>query len=282
MEFLFKTIDILEEKSFSVQKQRYEEYSVIHAHKNYELNLMTMASGKRIVGNNVSSFENNDLILIGPNLPHNRILTGPERINPPECLILYISERLINNDLIRIKELETIQQLFNLAMNGIAFKGEEVKLAEQKITQLAGLQGTDAFIALIQLLRSLTEIAGQELLSRSPVQLDSHYKDLDKIKMVYDFVLRNIHKPVALDEVAGLLNMAPGSFSRFFKKRTGKSFLQYMKNIRIGLASKMLSNTEKPVSQICLESGYNNVANFNFYFKSLMKMTPTEYRKNFR
>ncbi len=282
MEFQFKTIDILEEKSFSVQKQRYEEYSVIQLHKNYELNLMTLGSGKRIVGNNISSFENNDLILIGPNLPHNRILTGPERINPPECLILYISDRLISNDLIRIKELETIQQLFNRAMSGLVFKGEGVKQVEQKITKLAGLQGINGFIALIQLLKSLTEIEGQELFSRSPELLDSHYKDLDKIKMVYDFILRNIHNPVTLDEVAGLLNMAPGSFSRFFKKRTGKSLLQYVKDIRIGLASKMLSNTEKPVSQICVESGYNNLANFNFYFKSLMKMTPSEYRKCFR
>ena len=282
MEFLFKTIDILEEKSFSVQKQRYEEYSVIHAHKNYELNLMTLGSGKRIVGNNISSFENNDLILIGPNLPHNRILTGPERNNPPECLILYISERMINNDLIRIKELETIQQLFIRAMSGLAFKGDGVKQVEQKITQLAGLQGTDGFIALLQLLKSLTEIEGQELLSLSPELLDSHYKDLDKIKMVYDYVLHNIHNPITLDEVAGLLHMAPGSFSHFFKKRTGKSFLQYVKDIRISIASKMLSNTEKPIAQICLESGYNNLANFNFYFKSLMKMTPSEYRKNFR
>ena len=282
MEFRFKTIDILEEQSFSVQKQRYEEYSVIQAHKNYELNLMTWGSGKRIVGNNISSFENNDLILIGPNLPHNRKLTGPERKNPPECLILYISERLINNDLFRIKELETIQQLFNRAVSGLAFKGEGVKHAEQKITQLAGLQGTDGFVALVQLLKSLTEIEGQELLSLTPEITMSHYKDLHQVKMVYDFVLRNIQNPITPDEVAGLLNMAPGSFSRFFKKRTGKSFLQYVIDIRISIASKMLSNTEKPVSQICVESGYNNLANFNFYFKSLMKMTPSEYRKNFR
>ena len=253
-----------------------------HYHPEYEIVCVPFGRGTRHVGNHFCNYEDGDLVLIGPNLPHNRILTGPERNNPPECLILYISERMINNDLIRIKELETIQQLFIRAMSGLAFKGDGVKQAELKITQLAGLQGTDGFIALIQLLKSLTEIEGQELLSLSPELLDSHYKDLDKIKMVYDFVLRNIHKPVALDEVAGLLNMAPGSFSRFFKKRTGKSFLQYMKNIRIGLASKMLSNTEKPIAQICLESGYNNLANFNFYFKSLMKMTPSEYRKNFR
>ena len=272
----------MEEKSFSVQKQGYEAYSVIHAHKNYELNLMTSGSGKRIVGNNISTFENNDLILIGSDLPHKRELNESGINNPPECLILSISENLVNNNLIQIKELESIRHLFERAMSGIAFKGEGVKLIEQQMMQLEELQGCDRFIALIRLLISLTEFEEQEILSLTPELTLSNYKDLEQIKTVYDFVLRNIQDTISLDTVAGLLHMAPGSFCRFFKKRTGKSFMQYVKEIRISIASNMLSNTEKPIAQICLESGYNNLANFNFYFKSIMKMTPSEYRKNFR
>src|SRR5665647_3164924 len=218
----------MEEKSFSVQKQGYEVYSVIHAHKNYELNLMTSGSGKRIVGNNISSFENNDLILIGPDLPHNREL------------------------------LESIRHLFERALSGLAFKGEGVKLIEQQMMQLEELQGCDSFIALIKLLNSLTEFEEKEILSLTPEFTLSNYKDLDQIKSVYDFVLRNIQDKISLDTVAGLLHMAPGSFCRFFKKRTGKSFLQYVKDIRISIASSLLSNTEKPIAQISLESGYNN------------------------
>jgi len=272
----------MEEKSFSVQKQGYEVYSVIHAPKNYELNLMTSGSGKRIVGNNISTFENNDLILIGPDLPHNRELNESGKNNPPECLILSISENLVNDNLIRIQELESIRHLFERAMSGIAFKGEGVKLIEQQMMRLEKLQGCDRFIALIKLLTSLTEFEEQEILSLTPELTLSNYKDLEQIKTVYDFVLRNIQDTILLDTVAGLLHMAPGSFCRFFKKRTGKSFMQYVKDIRISIASNMLSNTEKPIAQISLESGYNNLANFNFYFKSIMKMTPSEYRKNFR
>ena len=272
----------MEEKSFSVQKQGYEAYSVIHAHKNYELNLMTSGSGKRIVGNNISTFENYDLILIGPDLPHNRELNESGKSNPAECLILCISENLINDNVNRVKELETIRNLFNSAMSGLAFKGEGVKLIEQQLLQFAEMQGADSYIALIKLLNSLTEFEETETLSLTPEFIVSNYKDLDQIKIVYDFVVRNIHETIPLDTAAGLLNMAPGSFCRFLKKRTGKSFLQYVKDIRISIASNLLSNTEKPIAQISLESGYNNLANFNFYFKSLMKMTPSEYRKNFR
>ncbi|NEW83386.1 MAG: helix-turn-helix transcriptional regulator [Mariniphaga sp.] len=282
MEFQFMQVDIPEEKSFSVLVQQYDTSSVIHMHKNYELNFVTSGSGKRIVGNHISSFESNDLILIGPNLLHHREFSETEKNIPPECLILYISESLINRDLVQIKELEAIHDLFKRAINGVAFKGDSVKLIKQQILQLAELQGSDGFIALLKLLKSLTEIEEQEILSLTPEFTVSQYKDLDQIKIVYNYVLLNIQDTITLDAVSGLLNMAPGSFCRFFKKRTGKSFLQYVKDIRISIASKMLSNTEKPIAQICFESGYNNLANFNFYFRSIMKMTPSEYRRNFR
>ena len=74
----------------------------------------------------------------------------------------------------------------------------------------------------------------------------------------------------------------PGSFCRYFKKRTGKTFIQYVKEIRISIAAKKLAESDKPIAQICYESGYNNLANFNLYFKNIMEMTPSEYRKNFR
>ena len=282
MEFHFTAIDIPPGKSFLVQKQSVEEFPIIHTHKNYELDLLTSGSGKRIVGNNVSMFENYDLILIGPDLPHSRELHELERNNPPVSLTLYISESIINNVLIQIPELEQIQNLFSRALSGIAFKGADLKAIALQMEQLADLQGIESFIAIIKLLKSLTEIKEQEILSLAPELPVSYYKDLDQIRIVYDYVFQNIQDSVTLDTVAGLLHMAPGSFCRYFKKRTGKSFIQYVKDIRISLASKMLSSTEKPITQICYESGYNNLANFNFYFKSIMKMTPSEYRKNFR
>lgn len=282
MEFQFKTIDFPAGKSFLVQRQQYDEYSVVHAHKDYELNLIKSGIGKRIVGNNISSFEGYDLILIGPDLPHCREFPEPERNNPSECLILYISKATMNNTLIQIPELESIQILFSKALNGIAFSGDKLKEVAIQMEQLTDLHGFEILIAIAKLLHSLAEIEEQEILSLNPELMVGYYKDLDQIKTVYNYVLRNSHDTITLETAAGLLHMAPESFCRFFKKRTGKTFMQYVKDIRISLASKMLSNTEKPISQICYESGYNNLANFNFYFKSIMKMTPSEYRKNFR
>jgi len=282
MEFQFTMINIPQGKSFWVQKQQCEESSVIHAHKNYELNLIKSGCGKRIVGNNISTFENYDLILLGPDLLHSREINESEKNNSAECLILYFSEVLINNLLNQIPELESIRNLLSRAISGIAFKGNKVKEIALMMEHLAELHGIESFIAIIKILQTLAEIKDQEILSLTPEFQVSYYMDLYQIKTVYDYVLLNIQNTITLDTAAGLLNMAPGSFCRFFKKRTGKSFMQYMKDIRISQASSMLSKSEKPIAQICLECGYNNLANFNFYFKSIMKMTPSEYRKNFR
>lgn len=282
MEFQFSMIKIPEGKSFLVQKQHFHDLIGVRADKNYELILITSGSGKRIVGNNISSFENGDLVLIGPDLPHSHELFEKDRIHNPECFILYISKTLINFEMMDIPELELIRNLFRKALSGLVFSGVEVSTAEKQIKQLQGLTGIESFITMINLLKTLAGIEQQKILSLTPERPLGFYRDINQIKVIYDYVVIHIQDVITLDIAAGLLNMAPGSFCRFFKKRTGKSFIQYVKEIRISIASKMLSDTELPVAQICCESGYNNLANFNFYFKSIMKMTPTEYRKNFR
>lgn len=282
MEFQYTINNIPPGKSFIVQKLSGQEFSVIHAHKDYELNLITSGKGKRIVGNNISTFENGDLVLIGPDLTHSWEFAYSERNKFSECLTIIISETLINGSLTQFEELESIRKLFDRALKGVAFKGNHAKEAAKQMKQLAEIHGFESFIAMLKLLKTLAEIKEQEIISITPELPDSYYKDLDQVKIIYSFVMCNLQNTITLDTAAGLLNMAPGSFCRFFKKRTGKSFIQYVKDIRISHASKMLSDTELPIAQISFESGYSNLANFNFYFKSLMKMTPSEYRKNFR
>ena len=282
MEFQYTINNIPPGKSFIVQKLSCHEFSVIHAHKDYELNLITSGKGKRIVGNNISTFENGDLVLIGPDLAHGWEFAHSEQSKFSECLTIMISETLVNSSLTQFKELESIHRLFERALKGVVFKGNHAKEAAQQMKQLAEIHGPESFIAMLKLLKTLAEIEEQEIISITPELPESYYKDLDQIKTVYNFVMINLQNAITLDTAAGLLNMAPGSFCRFFKKRTGKSFIQYVKDIRISHASKMLSDTDLPIAQISFESGYNNLANFNFYFKSLMKMTPSEYRKNFR
>jgi len=283
MEFIFEKIHVPHEHSFITRElQLPEDYAKIHSHKNFELNLITSGSGRRIVGNNISSFETGDLVLLGPDLPHCWEILEHDGENPPSCIVIHFYENIISSDFFNIPELETIVDLLNKAGSGLFFKGSKVGKVKESLKQLVNLHGLPSYIELLKVFNILLEIDDRETLSHTSDYPPSFTKNLDQINSIYEYVFMNIQEGVKLEAAAAILNMAPGSFCRYFKKKTGLTFMQYVKEVRIGLAAKMLAETEKPVSQICFECGYNNLANFNFYFKNIMGETPSEYRKNFR
>jgi AraC-like DNA-binding protein len=283
MEFIFEKIHVPHEHSFITRELPLQEDSAkIHSHKNFELNLITSGSGRRIVGNNISSFETGDLVLLGPDLPHCWEILEHDNNNPPSCVVIHFYENIISSDFFNIPELETIVDLLNKAGSGLFFKGTKVSKVKESLKRLVNLQGLASYIELLNTFNLLLEIEDQNTLSHTSDYPPSFTKNLDQINSIYEYVFMNIQEGVKLEAAADILNMAPGSFCRYFKKKTGLTFMQYVKEVRIGLAAKMLAETDKPVSQICFECGYNNLANFNFYFKNIMGKTPSEYRKNFR
>jgi AraC-like DNA-binding protein len=283
MEFIFEKIQVPHEHSFITRKLPLKGDSAkIHSHKNFELNLITSGSGRRIVGNNISSFESGDLVLMGPDLPHCWEILEYDEDNPPSCIVIHFYENIISSDFFNIPELETIVNLLNKAGSGLFFKGSKVRKVQESLKRLVNINGLSSYIELLNVFKNLLEIENPVTLSHTSDYPPSFTKNLDQINNIYEYVFMNIQEGVKLEAAAGILNMAPGSFCRYFKKKTGLTFMQYVKEIRIGLAAKMLAETDKPVSQICFECGYNNLANFNFYFKNIMGETPSEYRKNFR
>lgn len=283
MEFIFEKIHVPHEHSFITRELTLQEDSAkIHSHKNFELNLITSGSGRRIVGNNISSFETGDLVLMAPELPHCWEILDHNESKPPSCIVIHFYENIISSDFFNIPELETVIDLLNKAGSGLFFKGSKVRKVKESLKRLVDLQGLPSYIELLKVFNTLLDISDREALSHTSDYLPSFTKNLNQINSIYEYVFKNIQEGVKLEEAAGILNMVPGSFCRYFKKKTGRTFMQYVKEVRIGLAAKMLAETDKPVSQICFECGYNNLANFNFYFKKIMGETPSEYRKNFR
>lgn len=105
-------------------------------------------------------------------------------------------------------------------------------------------------------------------------------KDTGRISRVYQFLMQNFHRDIELQEVADLCNMTPNAFCRFCKTRTQKSLTQFLNELRIGHASKLLQNENYSIADVCYECGYNNLTNFNKFFKVIQQTTPSEYRKN--
>ena len=283
MEYVFEKIQVPNKHSFiSREIQLGERLPKIHSHKNFELNYIVSGAGRRIVGDNISSFKRGDLVLLGPELPHSWEILESHKNTAPSCITTHFYENIINSDFFNIPELEDVEDLLKKAHRGIAFKGSKIKGIKAKLEQLIILEGLESYIELLNIFNDLLQVDAYEYLATDTDLPEQFTKDLDRINRVYEYVFLNIEDGIKLEDVASLLHMAPGSFCRYFKKKTNRTFTQYVKGIRIGIAAKMLIETEKSVTQICYDSGYNNLANFNHYFKGLMNKTPSEYRKTFR
>lgn len=281
MEFVFEKIHVPHKHSFITRKLPLKTNDTVHSHKNFELNFIQSGSGRRIVGDHISRFETGDLVLLGPNLPHCWELQEEENPVPSFCIVTHFSEDIVNSGFLGIPELEKVVALLKQSKRGLRFKLENDGQIRHFLKKMTHLNGLPYYIEMLKVFDLLLRIQEREKLSNPMDHTAIFNRNLEKINTVYAYVFQNVQEGVRLEEAAALLNMAPSSFCRFFKKKTDLTFMEYVKRVRVGMAAKLLAETDKQITQICFESGYNNLANFNHYFKSIMAKTPSAYRKSF-
>ncbi|WP_343329662.1 AraC family transcriptional regulator [Polaribacter staleyi] len=282
MQFVLEKIFIPNNNTFTSRELPLTSNRKIHSHKNFEINYVTSGKGRRIIGDNISDFEKGDLVLIGSDLPHCWDLQDSETNKTPTYIVTHFSENIYNSDFFKMSELKKVALLLKEAKNGIRFKVKDDVEIHQILLEMLETSGLEYYIKLLKLFDFLIKIEDKEQLS-NPIHTTSTFsKNVDKIDKVYEYVFLNIKEGINLDEASAVLNMAPSSFCRFFKKKTGLTFMEYVKKVKVGIAARLLAETDKQITEICFESGYNNLANFNLYFKAKMGKTPSNYRKNFR
>ena len=281
MEFVFEKIHVPDKHTFISRKLPLKRDDNIHSHKNFELNFIASGAGRRIVGDNISRFERGDLVLMGPNLPHCWEVLDFEKHAEPSCIVTHFSEDIANSDFFNMPELEKVVDLLKQSERGLWFKLKNHKDIHSILEKMTQLEGLEYYIEMLKVFHLLVLTEDREKLSNPIDHTAPFSKNLEKINKVYEYVFQHIHEEIKLQEAAALLNMAPTSFCRFFKKKTDQTFMEYVKRVRVGIAAKLLAETDKQVTQICYESGYNSLANFNHYFKNIMGKTPSAYRKSF-
>jgi len=283
MEFVYEKIFVPSKHSFITRQLKMDPHSEkIHSHKNYELNLITSGSGRRIVGNHISSYTPGDLVLLGPNISHCWEVLEFNEDHEPECIVTHFYENIISSDFFNIPELEEVRELLKLADSGILFRGPKTEKVAATLHRMVDLKGLERYIELLKVFNLLLKIDDREFLALPSAMPSSYDKDRGQIDKIYEYVFQNVQEGINLKDASKLVYMEPSSFCRYFKKKTGQTFIEYVKSVRIGIAAKLLSETGKPITHICYECGYNNLANFNYYFKVIMNKTPSEYRKDFR
>ena len=254
----------------------------IHFHPEYEINYIAGAKGaKRIIGDHIGVISDCELVLVGPNLYHcwENYQNKGDLFNE---ITIQFPRDLFGDTLLDKNILTPVRNLLNHSQRGILFTEATFKHVQDKILTLNRKQGFDSFLELQSLLFDLASSRDQKLLTNISFQRTNDYHNSEKIEKVYNFIKENYRRKIKLEDAAGLLNMSIVSFCRFIKQRTGNSFIDFVNEIRLGYATRSLIETNKSVSEICYECGFNNISNFNRIFKKKQGSSPTEFRKSFK
>lgn len=252
----------------------------VHYHPEFEINFILNGKGvKRVVGDNIEEIEEIELVLVGPNLYHGWELNNCKNKQIREITIQFHND-LFHDSLLSRRIMTPIKDMFNRSIHGILFSKKTAEELSSRIIKISKLDGMDYFLEIVSILYDLANSRNQRLLSTFTVDHDT-FEDYDKMKLVYEYVQKNFAEKITLEEVSSVASMTTVSFNRFIKKRTGKTFVNYINDIRIGYAARWLVEKDLSVSEIAFRSGFNNLANFNRSFKTIKKCTPSQYRDDF-
>lgn len=285
MSDVLEEITPLSEKDcFHIVDRHKSEFTYpLHQHREYELNFVENAAGvKRIVGDSVEEIGDYDLVLIcSENLEH---VWDNGRCTSTDIreVTIQFSPELLSGSLITKNQFASIMKMFRDAEHGISFP---LRTIMKVYAALDGLSSeTESFMRFLRFLWLLYVLSKSDckVLASSSFSHAARNPESRRVKKVKQYINDHYTEQLKLEDMADMVGMTPSSFSRFFKLRTGKSLSDYVLDIRLGFAARMLVDSTKNISEICFESGFNNLSNFNRIFKARRGVTPKEFRGMFK
>ncbi|RTY86227.1 AraC family transcriptional regulator [Flavobacterium sp. RSP15] len=248
----------------------------LHFHPEIELNLVLNSSGKRIVGDSIMEYVDCDLVLIGSNTPH--VWSGLKENQEAHVITIQFHEDLFSTKTLSRKLAIPIRELLERSKRGVLFSKETIETLKLKIIQLSDSQDFGSLLDFLSILYDLSIAKNTKMLS-SHSYIDYYsFPESRRVEKANNFIKENLRTKIQLKEVADLVNMSESAFSHFFKKSTRSSFSDYITDLRLGLAAKLLFESEESIKEICYESGFNNISNFNRTFKRKLGLTPSDFR----
>lgn len=247
-----------------------------HYHPELELVYVNEGSGKRLVGSHASYYRNGNLIFIGSNLPHCGFTDTLEK-NQRETVVQMLPS-FLGDSFFEIPELKNIKKLLQRAQYGIVFHGDAKREIGSKLEALSSVTPVDRLIGLLKILSMLEQTKNYTLLNADGYILEAKLEDNQRINMIFNFVQNEFQRSITLDEISEKVNMTKPAFCRYFKKITGKTFVDFVNTYRLTHAAKMLHEKQVSILDVCFDSGFNNFSHFNKKFKAFTGRTPTQYR----
>ncbi|MFD2521421.1 AraC family transcriptional regulator [Emticicia soli] len=253
----------------------------IHFHEEFELNFIENAKGaKRIIGDHIEVIDDLELVLVGSNVPHSWMGYESQKKDIHEITIQFHKD-LFDEKFLQRNQLSFIRSLFERSGRGILFSAETILKIRPRLMALGQKSGFDSVLELISILHYLSISENTRLLTSSSFVNENVNFNSRRIERAFEYMRANYDKDISLADIAKIVNMAEVSFSRFIKKRTGKTFIDSLNDIRLGHATRFLIDTTYTIAEVSFKCGFNNLSYFNRIFKKKHSCTPKEFRENY-
>lgn len=280
MQPLLIKINLPQKSSFSINRYSYDDQfpGIWHFHEEYELTLIEKSNGSRMVGDHIERFKAGDLVLIGKNLPHTWRNDEKKTTGVSEALVIHFLEDFLGEAFFSLPEMYKIKHLLERSKHGLKVQESVAKKVAASMKRIETTTGAEKVLLLLNILQLLSETEHLEDLCSEGFTNSINYTDSDRLKRVYEYIMNNFQEDVSLSKAASVAHMSPTAFSRYFKGRTRKSYTQFVIEMKIGYACKLLINEKMSVAEVCYKSGFQNLSNFNQQFKTLTSLTPKKYQ----
>jgi len=253
----------------------------LHYHEEIELNFIMNAKGvKRVIGDHIEEIDDLELVLVGSNLPHVWQTYKCKSKEIKEITIQFHKD-LFDEKFLQRNQMNFIRKMLERSTRGILFSRQTIEQITPRLLNLSQKHGFDSVLELLSILHDLSVSRNMHTLSDATFSNAELSFNSRRIEKALEYMNQNFQKGITLNEIAKQVNMTEISFSRFFKSKTGITYIDSLLEIRLGHASRLLIDTSQAISEIAFNCGFNNISNFNRLFKKKKHCTPKSFRESY-
>lgn len=282
MEPSYRLIAPQANRSFVFKWEPFDLTTRWHHHPEVELIYFIEGCTTGVIGDGFQEFKEGDMVLLGAHFPHvlqeSKEYKRQQPDGKPFGLILQFTEDFLGSDFLEKPELQSVKNLLAKARRGLFFYPPVVEKVSNILLGMHRQNESRKLLSLLEVLLILSETKSFDWLTPKGYLHDPSV-DEERMRCINQYVYEHFTEPITLRDIASVAHMTETSFCRYFKTRTLKHFTQFLNEIRIAYACKLLNNQNYSVTDACIESGFNNLSYFNRQFKTVMKMSPQQYKK---
>lgn len=256
-----------------------------HFHSEYQLFTVLKGRGTRFIGDHMQVFKEGDMVFTGPNLPHlwrsdNSYFDSKNGLET-RGIVVYFPDDFLRNSVFEMDEFAEIAQVLQKSDRGIEITGKTNQAIRLMMQELIYMKGGQSIIQLLKILNRMVDSADCQPITQAGYINLNKESETDRMGQVYEYVMKNFKEKITLEEVSEIANLSVSAFSRYFKTRVNKSFSDFLSEVRISHACKLLHEEEMNISEISFECGFFTLSNFNKQFKDRTGKTPLAYKKDY-